>query len=436
MSLTSRIVAALAGGLLVGALVSASKNAALVSAVGWIEPLGGLWVNAIRMTVVPLVVSLLIGGVASVTDLTTVGRLGARTLLTFVLLLLVSAALVFVAAPPIFSLLHIEPATTAGLHNVAAATAAATSEGLRQLPSFGQWFTDIVPTNPIKAAADGAMLPLVVFSILFAVAIAQTGLETKKVLLEFFRAVAQAMLVLVRWVIQAAPIGVFALALGLTTRVGVSAAGALGFYVVTVCAVYLAQILFLYSVATLGGHVPLHSFAKALSPAQAVAFSTRSSLASLPALIDAADRRLQLPSVVTGFVLPLAVSIFKISIPITSVCGALFLSRIYGVPISGGQLLMITGLSVVLSFSTPGIPMGGLIIMAPVFTSFGLPAEGIGILIAVDVFPDAVRTTSNVTADLVAAILVSRHYGKTTRGDAEPAHPGDQVTRNYPAKLI
>lgn len=377
----------------------------------WIAPLGELWVNAIRMTVVPLVVAMLIGGVASVSDLSSVGRLGARTVTTFFALLVGTALLALLAVPPFFSLIDIDPRTIAGLRLDSTVAA----DSARELPSFSEWLTALVPTNPIRAAADSAMLPLVIFSILFALAIMRTPPATKKTLLDFFEALGQAMLVLVRWIIHAAPIGVFALALGLTTRMGATAAGALGVYVLIICSLFIATTLLLYPVAVIGGRVSLRAFAKAISPAQAVALSTRSSLASLPALIDVAETRLRLPTAISGFVLPLGVATFKMSTPITHLAGALFLSRLYGVPLSGLQLLTIAALGILLSFSSPGIPSGSLIIMVPVLVSVGLPPEGVGILIAVDVLPDATKTILNVTGDIVAATVVAEHSGATVR---------------------
>lgn len=407
MSLTTRVLASLIAGLLVGVLVSASGNAALVSAVGWIQPVGELWVNAIRMTVVPLVVAMLVGGVASASDLKSVGRLGARTMATFLGMLLGTAALAILAVPPVFALIDLDPRAMGSLR----IESTISPDVVRQLPSFGQWLTGLVPINPIRAAADGAMLPLVVFSVLLAAAIMRSSPETKRVLLGFFHALGEAMMVLVGWVILAAPIGVFALAVGLTTRLGGAAVGALGLYVLIICAFFVGTTILLYPLAVIAGGASLRSYAKAIFPAQAVALSTRSSLASLPALIDVSERRLKLPSSVGGFVLPLAVSTFKMSTPLTHLCGVLFLSRLYGVPLSGTQILLIAALAVVLSFSSPGIPSGSLIIMIPVLVAVGLPAEGVGILIAVDVLPDVTKTILNVTGDIVAASIVARHSG-------------------------
>ncbi len=408
MSLTRRVLVALVAGLVLGIGVSATGDPRLLSAASFIQPLGVLWVNAIRMTVVPLVFSLLVVGVTSASDAAAVGRIGVRTFATFLLLLVCSATLAVLIVPPIFTMLRIDPAMAASLRATAAASGGAAAESAKQLPSFGQWLTELIPTNPIKTAADGTMLPLVIFSVLFSAAATRTAPETRETIVRFFGAVSEVMLILVRWIIELAPIGVFVLALGLASRLGATAAGAVGFYVLVICSVLILELLLLYPVAVIGGRMPLRRFAKAVSPAQVVAFSSRSSLASLPALLDGATRGLGLPPAVSGFVLPLAVSTFKLSTPPTQVVSALFIARLYGIELAPQQILMVAAVAIALSFSAPGIPSGGLIILAPVFISIGLPVEGIGILIALDVFPDAARSMLNVTADITVATVLTR----------------------------
>jgi Na+/H+-dicarboxylate symporter len=164
----------------------------------------------------------------------------------------------------------------------------------------------------------------------------------------------------------------------------------------------------LYLIAVRLGRVSFARFARAIAPAQIVGFSSRSSLAALPAMIEAGETRLALPPAITGFLLPLAVSTFKLGATIAITTSSLFLARIYGVPISPSQVASIAISAVLLSFSVPGIPGGVLLIMVPVLTGVGIPAEGIGILLAVDVVPDMFRTLTNVTADMVAALITAR----------------------------
>lgn len=407
MSLTRQVLLAMLLSLAGGIAISASGNPTLSAAAAFIQPIGTLWVSAIRMSVVPLVVSLLIVSVASVEDTKDIGRLGLRTYMVFIGMLIAVAAYAAIVAPPLFAWM---PTDAGKAFALAGTTPAAVAEGVRKLPTLGEWLVSIVPTNPIRAAADGDMLPLVIFTLLFALACLKTPMESRQPVLGFFKGVSAAMLVLVRWIIALAPIGVFALMLPLAARLGATAAGALGYFVLVDCAMLAVVLLLLYPLAVFAGGISLRSFARAVLPAQAVAMSSRSSLASLPALIDGA-RRLEMSPTIKGFVLPLAVSTFKAGGPVSGVAGAVFLSHLYGVPISAADVALVALVSAVLTFATPGIPSGSLILMTPLYTSLGLPAEGIGILIAVDFLPDIFKTVTNVTADLVAAAVVSRRTG-------------------------
>jgi len=406
---TARVVAALAAGLTIGIAVSASGNTALRAIAAATEPIGILWINAIRMTVIPLVVSLLFVSMTSFSDVRSAGRSGGRALIVFAAFLVGSAVLAAVTVPIVFTWLPAGAKATAALG--AMPTLSAVREQAQQLPSFAQWLTDLVPTNPIRAGADGAILPLVVFSVLFGLASMSIAPELREALARFFRAVSESMLTLVRWLIALAPFGVFALILPLAARMGTSAVGAFGYYVIVISSMLFVQTLALYPIAALVGRVPAKRFAEAAFPAQAIALSSRSSLASLPALLEGAEEKLHCPPEIVGFVLPLAVSIFKIATPVTWLAGACFIARIYAVPFGPAEVGLVLAASVLLSFSTPGIPMGSLVTLAPVFASTGLPVEGIGILIALNLVPDIFETIMNVTGDMSAAVVLSRQHG-------------------------
>ena len=402
MSLTIRVLIAMVLGIVLGLVILAHPAPALLKIVSWVEPVGTLWVNAIRMTVIPLVVSLLITGVASCSDLHMVRRIGGRALASFLGLLVLVAAASLLIVPPLFAWFHINPATTASLRgNTGFSTVAA-------IPSFAEWLVGVVPTNPVKAASDGAMLPLVVFSLAFALALLKIAAERRDAIVRFFQGLGDAMLVIVRVIIELAPIGVFALMLPVASRTGLAAAGALGYYVGVTAVAQLLIILLLYPVASFIGRIPLLRFARALFPAQAVAVSSASSLASLPALLEGSDQMLYLPKSITGMVLPLAVSTFKIATPTIWLVAAIFLGHLYGVQLGFGQLLAISVTSILTSFSLPGVPHGWLLVITPLVATMGIPAEGIGLLIAVDAIPDIVATALNVTGDMAAAALVSR----------------------------
>lgn len=408
MKESTRVLLGLAAAIGLGALVAASGNETLLHAADTLAPVGTLWVNAIRMTVIPLVVSLLITGIASATDVGAIGRLGGRTLLVFVLLLAATAALVIPLAPSLFALLPFpstgaKPALPAG-----AADAANQLSSGGQNPGFGAWLTSLIPSNPIAAAANGAMVPLILFTLILAIAIARSTESTRAPLLGLARAAGDAMLRVVRWVVLAAPIGVFALVLPLAAHLGGAVAGAIGVYIAAYSLASVVVILLVYPVVAIFGGIPIGRFARAALPAQLIAFSSSSSIASLPALIESGERGLALPSRITGFVLPLAVSTFKLAAPVSWTIGALFVGWFYGIPLHARELATVAFAAVFLAFAAPGVPRGAFIMLTPLFLAIGLPAEGIGILIAVDALPDTFATALNVTGDLAAAALVAR----------------------------
>ena len=405
MTDSTRVAIALGAGLAGGAAIAAASNPSLLALADGLAPVGTIWVNAIRMTVIPLVVSLVVTGIAGASDLGAIGRLGTRTALTFVALLAGIAAVMMPVVALAFSMvpaLAVRPPLPAGAAD--AAQAVATTD---QAVGVVAWLVSIVPTNPIAAAASGNMVSLVVFTVLFAVAIGQSPPASRDVLVGVFRAIGDAMLVLVRWVVALAPVGIFGLMLPLAAHGGAGVAGAVGTYIVIYSAASILAVLVVYPVVALFGGVPVLAFARAALPAQLIALSSSSSIASLPALVEAAAV-LRLPARVTGFVLPLAVSTFKFAGPTSWTTGALFVGYFYGIPIGVTQLVTIALAAVFLAFAAPGVPRGAFLMLTPLFLAIGLPPEGIGILIAADALPDLFATVLNVTGDLAAAVLVAR----------------------------
>ena len=393
---STRVLIALAAAIVVGMAITG--HASLVHAADSIAPIGTLWVNAIRMTVIPLVVSLLITGVASVADIRSIGRLGGRTIAVFLILLAIVAVVVMPLSYALFGFLPKHGAAIA--LPAGAAEAAGEVSGTSQ--TFATWLPTLLPSNPIAAAATGAMIPLILFALLFALAVARSPERSRATLVTFFQSIVDAMLILVHWIILAAPIGVFALVLPVAAHAGAAVAGAIGFYVVAYSVACVVVILLLYAIVRLRG------FARAVFPSQVIAFSSSSSLAALPSLIEAAERDLALPTDVVGFTMPLAASMFKIAAPVTWTVGAFFVSWFYGIPIGIGQLAMIAFAALFLGFAAPGIPRGGFIMLTPLFVAIGLPVEGIGILIAVDALPDTFASALNATGILAATAVVAR----------------------------
>lgn len=406
VSLTVGSLIGLAAGIAVGIAVHATSSPVLEAVAATVEPLGGLWTHALLMTVLPLVVCQLISAVASVPSGWAMGRLGVGAALCFLSLLCLGAVFAVAVTPPFLDMHPVSPETVALVQSTVPA-AHGTVNSVPVARGLGEWLVNLVPSNPIAAAADGAILPLIVFSLLFGLAAAQLEEKRRRVLGDFVSGVAQTMLVLVGWVLSFTPIGVFALAMSIARRAGLDVATALAFFIVLVSLILLVFTLALYPVGVLIGRVPLRDFAPALVPAQAVAISTRSSLASLPALMRGAEERLRLSSAIAGFALPLAAATFKISVVVANTVTCLFLARLYGIELGPTQIATFAAALILLSFAAPGIPSLGVTAL-PAFLAVGVPIEGVLILHAVDVIPDIFKTLVNVTGDMTVATVLAR----------------------------
>jgi Na+/H+-dicarboxylate symporter len=403
-----RVVIGLIAGLVLGSVIGAIDGAVALRVADILQPIGDLWVNAIRMTIVPLVIALLFVSVAARETPDGFGRLSVVTGATFVALLLFASAVALVIVPPLVRDMKLASDAAAALRSTAQTGADSTVLRAARLPGFGAWVTGLVPPNPIKSAADGAMLPLIVFTLAFALAARRIDPRLRGSLVEFFTAVAGATTTIVDWIIAAAPIGVFALVTSASSRAGAAVAGATAYYIVAICAAHVLLALLTYPIASIVGRVPLGWFTRAALPAQAVAVSSSSSLASLPALVEG-SRALGQPLEVSGFALPLAVSTFKLVTPVTWLMSVLFLARLYGVPIGTGASITIVLSAVAMSFATPGVPQGAQLVLAPILVSYGIPPAGIALLIAADTIPDLFATAANVTGDFVAGTVIARH---------------------------
>jgi len=409
MSLTVKVLLGLVAGLLAGFGVGAADIPALETAASWIEPLGRLWVNAIRMTVIPLVGSLLVVGVVG-TDVRAVGRIGGRALALFLSLIAFAAVLTAAVTPPLVSRLPSDPQAAAALRE----SLGGAGDAQAQVLSLGEWLVSLVPTNPMEAMADGAMLPFIIFTLLFSLAAARIAASHRELITGFFKAVSEAMLVLIGWILELAPIGVFALALSLGANMGLNTAGAILAYVAIHSGLCILLLGAVYPLAVVGGRMSLKEFSGASLPAQAVAFSSRSSLASLPPAVEECEQRLRLPAAINSFLLPLGFSVFRITAPVPMIVGAYFIAFFYGIELGPMVLLTMVVTSLLASFTVPGVPGGGVIAAVPVLMAADLPVEGIGILLAVDTIPDIFRTTANVTANVGAAVVLAR--GERTAG--------------------
>lgn len=377
-------------GLAVGMVAGLFLPAAAVSA---IEPVGLLWFNGLRMTVIPIVMAQLILGLNTQREGRDLGVLGLRALGWFVALLTGTAVISALTTPILVRWMPAVPPVSRG-----------TAPG--PIPGFGDWIAGLLPANVTEAAADGKLLSLILFALLFGAAVRAVEPVRRQTLLAVVGAVNDAMLILVGWVMRLAPVGVGALAVTLFSQLGSSAAGAFGYYILFFCGIEVVITAVLYPLVFLRSRIDIRLWASAVVPVQTLAFSSRSSMAALPAMVAVAEKRLALSPAVTGFVLPLAASVFRYSTPVSHVTGAIFVAYLFGIELTAIQMALMVVTTVFLSFSSPGIPSGGLLVALPLFQQLGLPPEGLGLLVAADAIPDMFKTTANVTAHMAVAAVV------------------------------
>ena len=401
-----RILLGLISGVTLGFIIRASHSPWLAEITVLTGPLGTLFINSIRACVIPLVTASLIVGFASSGNLQKIGRFAFIATALMLLMLTLASAFAGLVALPLF---HQIPMIEARARTSQTAKPPQSNGNPADVeaPSILRSLPKIVPANIIKAASEEGLLPIVVVCIAFGLALTQVEEQSRRAVISFFGGVSSAFSIMIAYVVRAAPYGVFCLAMGLAAHTGLRAAGALAYYVAVLSAISIAFVLVvLYPLVGLVSRITLGRFARAIAPAQVLALITRSSLAALPAAYDAATKGIDLPEELCDFFLPFAASTFRVGGCMAQVVGAIFLARFYGVPIAMRELASISISAVAISLTVPGVPGGAILVMAPLLASSGIPAEGMGILLAVDTVPDMFRTMANVTGWLCVASLL------------------------------
>lgn len=395
--------AALVAGLVFGMI---GAGAALPPVIAEVASLiGGLWLRGLQMTIIPLVASLLVLGLAQMMAAARAGAVARYFLLLVIAILTLGGVFTAIVLPLLLGVFPIPQSAAAFLADV--------PQGGQAVPGVLDFLRSLIAPNIIAAAAETAMLPLTIFFALLAIAISRLPDDQNARLLGFFHALANAMLLIIGWVLWIAPVGVFALAFGVGLQSGGGAFAALGHYIAVVSVMGGFVLVLGYGVAwVLGGVSPL-KFAAAVLPAQAVALSTQSSLASLPAMLDSASR-LGLRPATAEFVLPLAVAIFRATSPAMNMAVALYVAALAGVEIS--PAIAIIGILVALIISVGSVSLPGsisfVVSIGPIALAMGIPIEPLALLVAVEMVPDIMRTLSNVTMNVAVTTAVDRKAGE------------------------
>lgn len=408
MSLTVRILIALAAGLVAGIALAEWGGALDARVVAIAQPIGKAWLNGLQMPLIPLIFALLVTGVASAATSARTSGMAGRALVLFALLLTASATVAALLGP---FLLHLWPVPPGAVGALAGATGAVGEvAGVR--PS-AEWLLGFIPANPIRSAADGQVVAVVLFALVFGFAVTRTSEAARDRLTAFFAALVEALLVLVGWVLWLAPIGVFALALVAGSRSGLATAGALLHYIAFIVLICVVVTLLVYPLVMIAGRIAPGRFARAAIPAQAIAFSTQSSIASLPAMIAASDGPLAVREASRSIVLPLAISLFRITSPPANLGVALYVAAMNGVPLGPVQLVMGVLVAAIVSLAAVGLPsqITFFTTTGPICLAMGVPVEALPLLLAVETVPDIFRTVGNVTADMAVARIVDQSGG-------------------------
>lgn len=413
----------LVAGLLLGWLLADSSVIAPLLTVT--EPLGALWLRALQMTIIPLVASLLVVGIAQMVRAASAGRVARHMLLLVFAVLVFSGISTAVLMPLLLEAFPIPAAASSLLETGAIAR--------QEVPGIADFVTSLVAPNVVAAAAETAMLPLTIFFAVFAVAVARLPEGQRATLLGFFRAMANAMLTIIGWVLWLAPIGVFALAVGVAARAGGGAFATLVHYILTVTAMGTVIMLAGYVLAIAGGRMRPLAFARAMLPAQAVALSTQSSLASLPAMLATA-RRLSVRESTADFALPLSVAIFRATSPAMNMAVAIYVATLAGVELT--PMVLAAGIAVAFVISVGSVSLPGsisfVISIGPIAIAMGVPVEPLLLLVAVEMLPDIMRTLGNVTMDVAVTTAVDRTRDETESALALQPNPGQGVGQTRP----
>jgi len=400
------LLAGLVLGLIAAALAD-HQHPALANVLTTIQPLGVIFKNLLSMVAIPLVATALFAGLAKLGELRTLGSLVARTLGFFWSTSIIAIALGFAIGSIMLPRAAVSPEKQAVLQ-AAAADPAAVQSATATIPTGFDFLVQLVPANPFKAAADGNLLPVIVFVSIFAIATATLPSERRMPLINMADAATDALIRIVHWVLIIAPIGIFALVAPTAARYGWDVVRAMLWFIaaVIVGSLVFIAIVYLPSVAFIARLSPLR-FVRAAYPSMFMGFSATSSMAALPNMIDAADKDLHLPRPVSGFVLPLGASINRGGGALYQSIAVLFIARLYGMPFGFGHMLQ-AGIAVFLaSLTTAAVPSGGVISLFPAFQSLGLPLGGLSILLGLDRISDMFRTMTNVTGHLTTAVVVA-----------------------------
>ena len=405
-----QIVVCMVLGITVGLLVSA-EGAALVSEeaavliTGWLVLPGHLFLALIQMIMLPLVVSSIVLGIAGAEDLSKLRKMGLRIAPYFVGTTTVAVLIGVVLAIFIAPGQYVDPLLLS--ETLADSGAVDLAKNLEKLTLHDR-IVGLIPANPLSAALDESMLQIVVFAILMGIALASIAPDRAKPLLEISKSVQELSMKIVSWAMVIAPLAVLGLLAQITMQVGVNALVGMSAYVGTVLLGLGFLLGFYLTVVFIVGGISPSYFLSQLREVQLLAFSTSSSAAVMPLSIKTAEEKLGIQPSTAGFIIPLGATINMDGTALYQVVAAVFLTQVFGVELSSGELLLLITTTIGASIGSPSTPGVGIVILATILTNIGVPGSGIALIIGVDRILDMSRTAINVTGDLAACVVMDK----------------------------
>jgi len=416
----TKILLALVAGAVFGFAANRLEFAPFVTT--YIRPVGTAFIKLISMVVVPLVFVSLLVGTASLKDIRSLGRIGIRTLILYVSMTAIAVSIGLTLANLVRPGAGFSEETKQQLKEGAAAQSG--SSGARtgpalERPSVKDLLLNIIPANPVRSLAEGEMLQVIFFAVLMGVCLTLIPPERGKPVIAFFEGANEIFVKMVHVIMQMAPVGVFALISAVVADFGLGIILMLIKYCATVLLGLLLYMLIVYSaILKFLARTGVRRFFRGLRPAQLVAFSSSSSAATLPVTLKCVTEGLGVPPSVAGFMLSVGASINMDGTALYQGVATVFIAQFYGIHLDLGQQLMVVLTATLASLGTVGIPGAGVVMLAMVLRSVGVPLEGIGVIMGVDRFLDMCRTAVNVTGDSVCTMVIAAAEGQLDGGTA------------------
>lgn len=401
-------------GLIYGLVAAQTQAHGMLSfAERFVRPVGDVFLNLLSMVVIPLVAAALFAGVAGLGDVRKVGRLGVRTVAFFWASTVVAILIGFAVSAALLPLAPISPDQQAALRAAAGSDLTMVQKAVEQIPSGAKFLVELIPTNPVRAAVDANLLPLLVFVTFFAIASAALPDEKRRILTDFADAATQALIKIVGWVLLLAPVGIFALVAPAVAKMGWDLVKAMIVFWIAVImgvGIFIAGV-YLPAVRILA-RISGPDFLRTALPSMAMGFSTTSSLATLPTMMQAAEGEFHMSRTVASFALPLGASVNRAGSALYQAIGVLFIAQLYGIHLGAAELFQAGAAVFLASLTVASVPYASVVSLEPAFSTVGLPLAGLNLLIGIDRVPDMFRTMTNVTGHLAASTVVARGEGE------------------------